>query len=312
MVTIPIMRGSSGLNTQSDQARSHYSSNPSGYVGEKGIVDFSACMNIDISDKYRVSRRRAITRQATLDSHSIHPVENKYCLFVSGSNLNLLLPNFTDYVTVSTVTSGLALSCFVLDGVAYWSNGIEKGKIVDGANVSWAKGDVVSDNKTRVFYSPPLGQHLDFYNGRAYIADGPVVWYSEDYGPDVFSLGDSFLSFESDVTMVRHVAGGVYISDSLVTWFLSGAKPSEFDWRIVDNNPALKYSDKNAIGAMVEGSWQPGGKAEVAFWLTNEGIIYGDATGNITNTSEMKIDLPAQYTTGSILIDGSALIAQFI
>ena len=143
-------------------------------------------------------------------------------------------------------------------------------------------------------------------------AAGPVVWYSEDYGPDIFSLGDSFLSFESDVKMVRHVAGGLYISDNLVTWFLGGTNPRDLNWRIVDDAPALPYSDKNAVGAMADGSWQPGGKTEVAFWLTNDGIVYGDASGNIQNISELKIDLPSVSTAGAILVDGTNLIAQFI
>lgn len=306
MANISITKQSSGLYTQNDPARSIYR-NDAG-----GLTTLSACLNVDISARGRISRRRSITRKVTSSAHSSWPIDNKYCLFVSGNNLNLLFPNLSEYETVGTVTSGLPVSCFVLDGIAYWSNGIEKGKIVNGVNQEWVKGDVVSDNKTRIFYDPPPGQHLDFYNSRAYVADGSVVWYSEDYGPDIFALEDSYLSFESDVTMLRHVAGGIYISDSSVTWFLSEVAPKKFKWIIVDDVPALPYSDKNAVGSMIDKIWKTGGRREVAFWLTHNGIMYGDANGHVENISDEKIDLPGKYTTGSILIDGSTLIAQFI
>jgi len=312
MATVNIIKGSYGLHTQSDQERSPYSLEPSPYAGAVGLVDFSACMNVDVSDRFRISRRRAITRKIKEASHSMCPVEDKYCLFVSGSDLNLLLPSLTEYENVATVANRVRVSCFVLDGVAYWSNGIRKGKIVDGENLPWVKGDVVSDNKTRVFFDPPVGQHLDYFNGRAYVASGKVVWYSEDYGPDVFSLGDSYLSFESDIRMVRHVAGGIYISDSFVTWFLSGSGPKDFKWKVIDDHPVLPYSDKSAVGTMTDGIYTSGGKVEVAFWLTNEGIVFGDANGQIQNISEEKFDLPSKSTQGAVLVDGSTLIAQFI
>ena len=309
------MRGSSGLNTQSDAARSTYSKSQSRSTGAQGIVDFSACMNVDISDKYRVSRRRGITRQVSLNAHSLYPVGERYCLFVSGPNLNLLLPSLTEYETVATVTPGMRLSCFVLDGVAYWSNRAQQGKIIDGANVPWAMGDVVSNNKTRVFYDPPNGKLLGYYNGRAYIVDAQdsrIVWYSEEYGPDVFALGDSFLSFESSVIMLRPVSGGIYVGEHDRTWFLSGADPQSFIWGIVDDHMALPYSDKTAVGTMIENKWLSGGKAEVAFWLTNEGVMFGDSAGQVQNITETKIDLPTPSTAGAILVDGSTLIAQFI
>ncbi len=311
-MTTTIMKGSYGLHTQSDQVRSPYSKESSPFAGELGIVDFAACMNVDISDRFRVSRRRGITRKILLDSHSLWPVENKYCLFVNEGNLNILLPGFTEYETIATVTPGIALSACVVDGIAYWSNGVEKGKVIDSENTPWVMGDVVSNNQTRQFYDPPLGQHIDFHNGQMYVAAGREVWYSDPYGPDVFAMGDNFLAAESTIQMIRHVTGGMYLSDSVVTWFLSGSNPKEFVWKEVDNHPVLPYSDKGAVGAMPDGVWKPGGKIEVAFWLTNEGIMFGDASGQVANISESKIDLVSTYTTGAVLVDGSALVAQFI
>lgn len=313
MTNIPIIKQFSGLYTEADPARSQYNAEAG------GLTTLAACMNVDISDQFRISRRRGITRKITSAAHSLYPIEKRYCLFVSGSNLNLLLPNMTEYLIVATVTEGLRVSCFVLDGIAYWSNGAQRGKIVNGENVPWVMGTVASTNVTRTFYDPPEGKFLGYYNGRVYIVDSQdnrIVWYSEPYAPDVFSLADSFISFESNVTMLRPVSGGIYIGESEDesgrTWFLSGDNPQSFKWIIVDSNAALPYSDKTVIGAMNGKEWISGGKTEVAFWLTNNGIMFGDSIGQVQNITEEKIDLISVSSTGAVLVDGSTLIAKFI
>lgn len=303
---INITKGSGGLYTQSSPTRSQYT--------EDGIYDLSACLNIDISDKFRISRRRAVNNKLNLNAHSLHPINDKYCLFVSGNNLNLLLPSLTEYKTIATVTPGHKLSCCVVDDIAYWVNGVDRGKIIDYINYEWVANapDIVSSNQTRVFYDPPRGNFLGYYNGRMYIASGKEVWYSDAYSPNIFSLGDSFLPFESAITMIRPVASGIYISESDKTWFLFGDGPENFIWKVVDNFPALPYSDKKAIGAMIENKWTSIGGSEVAFWLTNQGLMYGSSDGSVINMSNEKIDLIGVATTGAILIDGSSLIGNFI
>lgn len=311
-MNVPIMKGTSGLYTQSDSAKSVYNSK------RGGLNDLAACINIDVSDRRRPSRRRGITRKVASAAHSLCPVNDRYCLFVSGADLNLLQPDLVSYTTVGTVTPGMIVSAFVLDGICYWQNGIERGKIISGSNEPWElTQDVVSANKTRVFTGPPRGERLAYYNGRVFIGSGSEVWYSEPYAPDVFSMGDSFLPFESDVQMLRAVSGGLYISDSEQTWALIGSDPGDFKWGVVDNHPALPYSDQSFVGSMqidVEGDYVflDSGKLECAFWLTDTGIMFGDAAGSVYNISTAKIDLPGPYSSGSMLVDGTALVAQFI
>lgn len=304
------MKGVRGLTTQPDPSTLTYSQSASRQTGNIGLSDFSACLNVDVLDNNMVMRRRAIVKRVDMPCHSLCPLPD-YCLFGSGDGLWLLGSGFEGYQQIATVTPG-NISFSVLDGVARWANGAQRGKVVDGVNQPWVKAETVySNNQTRTFYDPPTGRFLGYYNGRMYVVIDKAIYYSEPYSPDVFAMGDSFLSLESTVTMLRPVKGGMYISDSEQTHFVSGAEPNAFDWNIIDNFPALPWSDKSAVGAMVEGSWQPGGKTEVAFWLTNNGIMFGDAGGNVVCTTETKINLPTTYTAGAILVDGTNLIAQF-
>jgi len=312
-----IMKGSAGLKTQTSPARSPYSEGQAGFPGQVGLVDLAACMNVDISDGNRIDRRRGILRKVLDNSHSTCAVPGKYMLFGSEDGLWLLRPGFTTYSQIATVTPG-RITFAVVDGIAYWSNGAQKGRVVEGVNTAWVKGDVVSMNQTRIFYDPPVCRHLGYYNGRMYasnILDEKEILYSEHYGPDIFAKADSYLSLESPTTMIRPVGGGIFISESDKTWFVSGPDPKAFDWKVVDDHPALPWSDKPAVGSMqFDGSYTyvSGGKREVAFWLTNEGVMFGDADGTVYNITEDKIDLVPPYTSGAILVDGSTLIAQFI
>jgi len=316
---LSILKGSSGLRTQPDPSRSPYSQGQGGFPGQIGLVDLAACMNIDITDGNMIIRRRGITKRVPENAHSVYQI-GPYCMFVVDDGLWLLKPGFSGYVQIATVTPA-PVCCEVVDGIGYWSNGIQKGKIVGGVNQPWTKAATVySNNQTRIYEDPPVGNILGYWNGRMYVAgiaeDRKIVRYSEAYGPDLFAPADGYLSLESAVTMVRPVGGGIYVSESDKTHFVSGdqLKP---DWKVIDNHPALPWSSKPAVGAMSMDQagnyvWQAGGKTEVAFWLTNEGVMFGDAVGNVTNITEEKIDLLPPYTSGAILIDGSTLLAQFI
>jgi hypothetical protein len=273
-------------------------------------------MNIDILDNNMIMRRRGIRKVVPESAHSLFPVGNKYCLFGSGTGLWILLPEFAGYRQIATVTSG-NISYAMVDGVVYWANGYQRGEVVDGVNLPWTKAETVySNNQTRTFYDPPTGRLLGWYKGRMYVVEDKVIWYSEPFSPDVFALADSFLSFESTVTMIRPVAGGVYISDAEQTWFLAGEDPKEFSWKVVDYFPALPYSDAAAAGTMAANEagdmvFSSGGKREVAFWLTNDGIMFGDGAGDIINLTEKRIDLVFPAVSGAILVDGTNLVAQF-
>jgi len=305
MVTTAIIKGSAGLNTESDQARTYYDKNPSPYTGNLGLSFFSACMNIDIDDKMRVSRRKGMIKRVPENAHSLHVIDTQHLLFGADDGLFLLLAGFTGYSLIANVTPG-RVSAVTVDGVTRWTNGVQRGKIVDGVNYPWVKGNVISDNLTRIFYDPPVGKYLAYHNAQILIGAGKTIWKSWPYGPDVFAL-DDYYSLESDVSMVRPVGGGIYIADSDRTFFVSGD-----DWKPVDDHPALAYASTEAVGTMIEGKFTSGGKTQVAFWLTNEGVMYGDATGNVLNITEERIDLLGPYSEGAILVDGSTLIANFI
>ena len=316
-MNIPITRGSTGLSTQCDPVRSYYSKATAGSTGLIGIVDLQACINTDISDRGRYSRRRPITRIIAAAAHSLCPVDSRYCLFVSGGLLCLLHPDFATYTAIGTV-GDLPMSAVVLDGVAYWCNGVQRGKVVDGVMDGWNKPDVVYGNKTRIFDDPPTGKLITQFNGRLYMAKDNVVWVSEPFGPDLWSLEDGFLSFESNVKMIRGVAGGIYVSDSYATWFLSGNGPDDFDWRVVYNYPVIPGSDSNAVGVMSQGQdggyvWTAAGKRECALWCTDNGFMHGSADGNVINLTDEKIDLPGTgYLRGATMVNGSMAIAAFI
>lgn len=307
-MNVPITHGTSGLRTESDPARSVYNADTG------GLRDLAACMNVDVSDAGRLSRRKGMTKLVEASTHSLFPVMDQYLLCVQGDALSVIGADLSTVTPIRNVTPGARMSFCLLDDTVYYVNGFEIGKVVDRVSKPWvAPAEVVGHNVTRQFSSPPIGQRVAYFDGRMYIAQGKAIWYSEAYGPDLFSMGDSFLSFESTITMLRPVAGGLYVSDEHDTWFLAGTDPAAFTWRKVDNLPTLPFSDITAIGTMVltssgDYTFIPG-KVESAFWLTLQGVIFGGPTGEIDKITDSKIDLPNnEYSSGACLINGSTLI----
>lgn len=307
---VRILKGSGGLNTETDPIRS-------GYDPAIGVWDFAACVNIDISDKFRISRRKGFTRKLAGNSHSLVAIEDKYCLFCVSDVLCRLESNLTDYSPIAVVTPDKRLSVIILDSKVYWCNGREKGIVIDGINHEWtAATSLVSSNVTRVFNDPPIGHLLAYHNGRIYVVDGKIVWYSEPYGPNLFSKGDCFISLESNIQMIRPVDGGIYISDEYSTWFLKGQHPKEFVWNKIEDTPALPYSAEPIQARItIDQTGLPvlslNMSSMAAIWSTNKGICFGTSDGQITRLTERKIDLPDEYSSGACLVNGATLIGQF-
>lgn len=306
-MNIPITRGTTGLRTENDPVRSAYNKKTG------GLSDLAACMDIDVSDARRPSRRKGKKRLITGNWHSLFPVNDQYCLMVQDDALSVT----SDLVTatgIRNVTVGARVSYCLLDNTVYYVNGFEIGQVNNQISSPWVKpNELISNNKTRIFQGPPIGQRIAYYKGRMYIAQGDKIWYSEPYGPDLWSMSDSFLPFESVTKMVRPVAGGLYISDEYDTWFLAGAGPGDFNWDKVDPLPALPWSDSEMLGTMMmtkSGDYMfISGKVVSACWMTAQGLVYGGPTGSIEKITEGKIDLPGnEYTSGATGINGTTLI----
>jgi hypothetical protein len=147
---------------------------------DSGVQDLAVAYNVDHDRTGRVSRRKGFAQtDRTEDVHSLW-CDGGECFFVSGTSLCVLGSDYT-YKTIATVTAGARVSYLQFGKRAYWMNGFEKGYVEESVAYSWDKGAYVGPDTQREFSGPPIGTIIRYRAGRAYIVQGPVIWYSEPY-----------------------------------------------------------------------------------------------------------------------------------
>ena len=302
---ITLFKGSSGLNTKLDPARIEYNS-------KSGVHELGACKNIEIDDSGRVSRKKGYTEQATGDFHSLW-CDTGDVMVVKNDALCVLHPDWTT-TPIRNVTPGARMAYVQVDDAIYYSNGIERGKVrtrgfFDGLSYVWNAGDYVGPETDRELSDPPTGTHLEYFAGRMWIAQGRVVWYSEQFNLSTFDLASNLIEFEDPVIMVRATVDGLFISTEKNTFFIAGTDPDGMSERLIADYPALEWSDVKFYGTITP---MQGGGASInaagghlcAAWFTSKGACAGGPEGQFYNLTEDKIDLPSALSGAGLIWDG--------
>jgi len=297
METVPIFRGSSGLNTTVDPVRI-------GFNAETGVTDLAIAVNVVHDKTGRPSRRPGYTALQTGAFHSLFCDDGECC--VGQGNL-LYLVN-SDY-TLTGIRSGMSGNWIDYAQVGpriYYCNGIENGIIENRLSYSWPENTYVGPETTRQFFPAPVGQHLAHFSGRMYIAEGGTLWYSEPYAYGLYDKARGFVPFTSRIIMVEPVENGLFVSDKKAIWFLEGTNPKEFTITQKTNFPALEWS------ASIE-------RVEIAnmgFDVTGLGVLFGSTkgallgmpSGQIINLTEEKAIYPSIGSRGAGLLKGDNFI----
>lgn len=294
---ITIFRGSMGLNTKTDPHRIPF--NP-----ETGLQDLAVAVNVDHDRTGRISRRKGFSQTIVqVPCHSLWS-EGGTCLFVSGSTMYLL---GKDYLrrAVTTVTPSAQVSYTLIDNRVYWVNGYEKGFIENGVNYDWVRGDYVGPETTRQFFDPPVGHIVCYWNGHIWIAEGPVIWFSDTYDLNAFELEHGVLPFESRIAMLHPVKDGIYISDQHITYFADGPNPDEMNLRPVTDYPAIEGTDVTLdMRKFGDGTFPGTGVISPGvIWTSPQGIVVGAYNGMILNLTSQKIKYPSALRGAGICFD---------
>jgi len=296
---VRLFTGTTGLNTKVDPTRIRYDS-------KTGVQDLAACKNIDIDNTGRVSRRKGFTSRLSLSgSHSLFH-EGKDCLFVAGDALCALDSDY-GYSQLRNVTPGATMRYRQVDGVIYYCNGFERGKVFEGLSYGWNMPTYYGPVTTKEFMNPPIGTDLEYHIGRMFIVQGKIVPYSELYDVSTFER-KSYLPFDAEVVMFKAVEGGIYASTDKETFFLSGQDATALLVSRVADYPAIKGTEVKIVGRLSQtrsGRYyinDKGGKKSL-LWLSKEGVCFGGSDGAFVNLTEEKVDLPDALTGTGFVYD---------
>lgn len=291
-----LFAASTGLNTVTDPTRINYDD-------ETGISDLGVAVNITVDETGWISRREGQTLRLAGDPHSMYS-DGKLCVFVDDSYLYQLLPDYSR-VPIHQLTTNARMAYTHVNSNFYYTNAIDYGIVqADGTHKIWEALQYVGPPINRVFDGPRAGNHLAFFAGRMFVADGPEIWWSEPYAFSWFDRARSYVRFPTNVRMIKAVAHGLFVSDEKQTFFLAGQNPKDFTAKVVAPYPVVEWSE--AID-YVE-TWEIGldnlEPGLCAVWASLEGACLGTANGVFINLNKKKVIYPERGTYGASLVKG--------
>lgn len=168
---------------------------------------------------------------------------------------------------------------------------------VDNRTQTVIHRDPVTENfsplRTSLLKPPPSGDIIAHYNGRVYIADGTVVWYSESHKPELFNIRRNFLPFDQKVTMFSPVDNGIWIGTNNAVYFLQGDDPmKQMNLVAKAEYGVIQGTAANAEGQYFAGD-DPRPPGPSVLFATTRGICLGTSDGIFINLTDGRYQFPS-------------------
>ena len=287
MKTIPLFKGTSGLNTVDNPRRIQGS-------------DLGVAINIKIDQSGQPQRRDG---QELLQSGAFHSIfSDTYSCFTVKAGTIYELGTDNSITSVKTGLTNNRVSWCNAAGRFFYTNGVDYGIIQNGEYTEWVKTAYMGGETDKELVGPFAGNHLAFHGGRIFIARDNAIWWSEQHSLGLFHLFGSFVQFNTPIRMMAPVDGGMFVSTERRIHFLTGKNPAQFQPTVVCNFPALEWSlCQQKISGMEIQLQTPG---LCALWNSTEGAIAGHPSGASENLTKQKIIYPENVSQGFSVLNG--------
>lgn len=136
---------------------------------------------------------------------------------------------------------------------------------------------------------PPAGQVIAYYKGRAFVAAGHVLYYSEPHAYELFDLRH-YIEFPGPITVLAPIempeGGGMFIAAGEMTGFIAGTTPEEMTYTALADYGGLLGTLTYVEGTLFgDGAM---GARMLPMWTSTNGICVGTPDGQLLNLTEQR------------------------
>lgn len=156
--------------------------------------------------------------------------------------------------------------------------------------------------ETQFLQPLPVGSIVRSHNARLYVARRRELYFSEAFRFGQHNPWKNYVSFDSDITMIRPVESGMYVSTEHSTYFLRGQDPlaNDFAMTQVHEYGAVRGTDTLVRAGMFSFENLSTGHVAV-WWSTNGTMIVGLPNGQVQPLREGELSLP-EFERGSVSV----------
>lgn len=291
-----------GMDTIKDKTRLQSIVTPNSEGGELVLAK-----DVDITRTGVVTARKGYRKVLSLSNcHSLwsHPLAGTY--FVSDYGLYSLSETYVA-TKIATLESDERTDFEFVNDVIVFTNNKQIG-FIKGTEVFFSENNHAQIKLSLDDTQEQIDSRLDtipaghFVTMTAYgsmlIACGNEVIESEPYNIEVTHRISSYTPLDSEITMLRAVDDGVWVSTKTCVWFRSGAY-DEVQWIKKANYPAIHGVNVVSEASILNADVMPSEK--VVWFATTHGICIGGNGGRLLNISEGIVSI-GQGTKGSAFI----------
>jgi len=298
-----LFAGLSGLNTKIDPVRIMYDP-------ETGIGELQEAVNVDIDDSGMISRRKG-QMDISLDAFDDVFCDKGDCYAVKNRASDTAIYQLSaDMVTLTGVWAGLAkgarISFCQVGDKSFYSNGYQSGYFEAGIRYPWPTLTPDGVETTREFFQAPIGTIIGHYDGHMLMVQGNVVWITERYEYGKVRMAKNFWQMGTDITMMKPVAGGIWLSDQQQTGFVSGdGYISGFGFNKKSSFPAHERSANIELVDLSQSAFEVPGLSAV--WSCDAGLCIGTEQGQLIVATGAKLVYPTGGS-GATVVNGHVVI----
>ncbi len=141
--------------------------------------------------------------------------------------------------------------------------------------------------QTQFGMAPPPGEILEYHNGRIYIANNNILWFTEALRYGLVKPMKGWIQFPKRITVVKAVDDGIYVCSDKTYW-ISGVDTPQFEQRDV-----LPYGGVFGTGINIP-------NFDAVAWFSDRGIVFGGENGEVLNIMQDRVT-PAKHEYGAML-----------
>lgn len=257
--------------------------------------------NIDIDNKGGIHRREGRTLlDNTVPYHSLKSFGD-FGIGVKNSLLNKITTlngviSFFPYPNSPTITDRVSY-CKVNNDIYFTDNtviGYIKEEVcytlpaVDNGLTGYSQEYIDDILASRV--NMPPGHIITYFNGRIYVAQENILYFSDPMAFHRCFLEQNFIMFPEFITMVAPTVDGIWISADK-TYFINGGEPAEFQLIEKAQEKVLFGSNQQIPETMVNTyALQMNGKLNI--WTSSQGIRIGGQSGQLRFITDTRYSMP--------------------
>lgn len=262
----------SGINTVDPQYRLWPIGGDANHRSD--VFPLSEACNVEIDNTYAIKSRAGSA--SVLSGSDIHSLwsDGTVCLYVDGTTLYRLDVNYNSTAIKLGLALGTRMSYANFNDRIYYTNGVQ---------IGYVKSDVdhalpLPDREFK--QSLPAGNFIEVFMGCLFVAVGNILYISDPLC-DYWDIRTGYRIFADDITMIRAVDDGLYVSDKKV-WFIKGKGNDDFVRVEVESDPAIPFTDVRTSAE----SMGYGVSGDVVVWTSAAGICVGDSSGAVKNVTK--------------------------